>query len=179
VPRLPSPQSSKSSKSSAGVAGAGVFSFRPPGTVLGSSRSFPQSSSTSILRVEFFLPRRLMVPPSRADEGTLLGMGMPACFAEWMARLVERSSLGVSRTCQSSSPVLDSERTDMREESDWMAEFLKSSPSLSSKSPSSQLSNLDALDVLEVMEAMRWAKLRVGAAMLARGCGVFRCVRSW
>jgi hypothetical protein len=168
MPRLPSPQSSMSSKSSAGMCGAGVFSFNPPGTLLGSSRSFPQSSSTSILRVDFFFPSLLMVPPSSADEGTLVGIGMPACFAEWMARLVDNSSLGVSRTCQSSSPVFDSERMDMRDESDCMAEFLKSRPSLSSKSPSSQLSNLDVLDALEAMEAMRWAKLRLGAAMLAR-----------
>ncbi|KAH4440864.1 hypothetical protein HBH64_230290 [Parastagonospora nodorum] len=172
MPRLPSPQSSKSSCSSAGVCGVGVFSFSPPGALVGSSRSLPQSSSTSILRVDFFFPSLLMVPPSSADDGTLVGMGMPACFAEWMARFVDRSSFGVMSTCQSSSPVLDSERTDMREDRVCIAEFLKSRPSLSSKSPSSQLSNLDVLEVLEAMEAMRCAKLRFGAAMLARvECG--------
>jgi hypothetical protein len=185
IPKLPSPQSSKSSCSSAGVCGAGALSFSVPWVLLGSSRSFPQSSSTSILRDDFFFPSLLMVPPSSADDGTLVGMGMPACLAEWMARFVERSSFGVRRTCQSSSPpVLDSERTDMREDSDCMAEFLNSRPSLSSKSPSSQLSNFEELDALEAIEAMRCAKLRWGAAMLARagsgGC-VFaiRFVDEW
>jgi hypothetical protein len=101
-----------------------------------------------------------MVPPRSADDGTLVGIGMPACFAEWIALFVDRSSLGVRRTCQSSSPVLDSERTDMRDDKVCRAGFLKSRPSLSSKSPSSQLSNLDVLDALEAMEAMRCAKLR-------------------
>lgn len=171
MPKLPSPQSSKSSWSSAGVCGVGVFSFSPPGALLGSSRSFPQSSSTSILRVDFFLPSLLIVPPSSADDGTLAGIGMPACFAEWMARFVDRSSLGVSSTCQSSSPVFDSERTDMRDDRVCIAEFLKSRPSLASKSPSSQLSNLDVLDALDVIDAMRWEKLRF--AMLAARVGVF------
>lgn len=173
MPRLPSPQSSKSSRSSAGVCGVGAFSFSPSCALVGSSRSFPQSSSTSILRADFFFPSLLIVPPSSADDGTLVGMGMPACLAELMARLVELLSLGVSSTCQSSSPVLDSERTDMREDSVWMAEFLKSRPSLSSKSPSSQLSNLEVLEALEAIEAMREAKLRFGAAMLARGSVIY------
>lgn len=167
MPKLPSPQSSKSSSSSAGVCGAGALSFNV-GCALSKLKS--SSYSASILRVDFFFPSFFIVPPSSAEDGTLVGIGMPACFAEWMARFVDRSSLGVSSTCQSSSPVLDSERTDMREDSDCMAEFLNSRPlpSFCSKSPSSQLSNLDELDALEAIEAMRWAKLRWGAAMLTR-----------
>jgi hypothetical protein len=105
-----------------------------------------------------------MEPPSRADEGTLVGMGMPACLAETMALLVDSSSSDVSRTCQSSSPALESERTERREESEWTVEFLKRSESESSKSPSSHVSMAEAMDD---REAMRPAKLRLGAAIAA------------
>jgi hypothetical protein len=108
------------------------------------------------------------VPPMSADEGTLVGMVMPACFADWIARWVDASSFGVKRTCQSSSPVLDSERTDMREDSECIAALLNSSPSLSSKSPSSQLSKRDVVDAFEAIEAMRCAKLPGGAAIAAQ-----------
>ncbi|KAJ8105309.1 hypothetical protein OPT61_g10256 [Boeremia exigua] len=103
-----------------------------------------------------------MLPPSNADAGTLVGMGMPACLAEKMALLVARSSSGASSTCQSSSPVLDSERTLRRDDSECTVEFLNSRPSPSSKSASSQFS---MPETIELIEAIRAAKLRFGAAM--------------
>jgi hypothetical protein len=175
MPKLPSPQSSKSSRSSVvGELGAGSFSFSfnaPSMALVGSSRSLHQSSSTAILRFDFFFPSRLMEPPSRADDGTLLGMGMPACFAEMMALSVESSSFGVRRTCQSSSAVLDSERTETRDEVvDWMVdiECAKRSPWASKSASSSQFS-IDG-----AMEAMRWAKLPLLAMAEVRAaiCGV-------
>jgi hypothetical protein len=163
MPREPSPQS-KSSSSSAGVRGLGAFSFSPSFALLGSSRSLPQSSSTSIFLVDFFLPSLLIDPPSRAEEGTLVGMGMPACFAAVLiADVFVAWSSGVMRNCQSSWDSV-SERTLMREESEWTVEFLKRRPSeRSSKSPSSHVSIW--VD-WEVMEAMRAAKERLLAAML-------------
>jgi hypothetical protein len=118
MPKLPSPQSSKSSLSSAGVRGIGVFSFNVPVAFVGSSRSSPQSSSTTIFLVDFFFPRRFIDPPSSAEEGTLVGIGIPACFADVIALIVERLSSGVMRTCQSSSPVFDSDRTETRDDID-------------------------------------------------------------
>jgi hypothetical protein len=79
---------------------------------------------------------------------------MPACFADEMALRVDISSLGVSRTCQSSSPVLDSERTETREdilvgrvEIEW-----------GKRSPWKSLSS-SQFSMVEAMEATRWAKL--------------------
>ena len=175
MPRLPSPKSSKSksSWSPAGVRGDGAFSFNPSFAFCGSSKSFPQSSSSSILRLDFFFPSRFIVPPRSALGAIDAGIGMPACWAaDVMALAVEGSSFGVIKTCQlSSSPVFDSERTDMREDRDKAVDVLNSRPSFSSNS-----SSHDSISgLLLVRLAIRAAKLRLGAAMLARARGVVVC----
>jgi hypothetical protein len=116
------------------------------------------------LRLDFFFPSRWIVPPSSADDGTLVGIGMPACFADVMATAVERSSFGAMSNCQSSSPVLDSERTERCDDMDFtvLMDCVKMSPwkSLSS----SQFS----IVALEILEAIRCAKLLPEAMAAAR-----------
>jgi hypothetical protein len=124
MPRLPSAhsESNSTSASAPGVFGApgtsmaagGGRSFRAPRPTAGTSKSSPQSSETSWR--DLVLPRRLMEPPSRAEEGTLRGMGMPTLLADEMACDVEAASPGASSSCQSSSPATDSERVDRRDD---------------------------------------------------------------
>jgi hypothetical protein len=59
-----------------------------------------------------------MAPPMRAELGIPAGMGIPACFADASASSFENSSLSCRKTCQSSSPALESrsERAERREE---------------------------------------------------------------
>lgn len=56
-----------------------------------------------ILRI-FRPPRRLIVPPMRAEDGTFDGNGMPALWAAAMASSVDFSSSPGIWTCCSSSP---------------------------------------------------------------------------
>lgn len=113
----------------------------------GNSRSSTQSSW--IILLIFLPPRRLMVPPIRAEGGTFLGSGMPALAAAAMASRVDFSSVSGKWTCFSSSPWTDS-KSERNE--DWESRRLlemlaelesegkpRSSPSIR-KSSSSQFS---------------------------------------
>jgi hypothetical protein len=83
-----------------------------------------------------------------------------------MALSVERSSLGVTSICQSSSPALDSERIERRDDMDWavLVESAKRPPRISpwKSVSSSQFSMVD-----EAAEAMRCAKLPLLVGMAA------------
>jgi len=96
---------------------------------------------------------------------------MPACFAEEIACTVEFSSFGARSTCQSSSPTLDSDRTETREDIVGRVEIelLKRSPLRSASS--SQFS------IVEAMEAIRCAKLpRFAMAAVTAGVQQLRWV---
>lgn len=90
IPRLPSAQSSNSSLSLRFSDGARCtfLTFSSPSPGPGNCRSLSQSSSRFLF--DFFLPRRLIDPPTKADAGMLVGIGMPANLADDMAWEVVR-----------------------------------------------------------------------------------------
>lgn len=102
-------------KLSGKVVSCGVLSSR---TVSGSGSSTSSDQSSTKVRFCFRVDRRLIAPPMRAELGISAGMGIPACFADASASSFENSSLSCRKTCQSSSPALESrsERAERREE---------------------------------------------------------------
>lgn len=102
-------------KLSGKVVSCGVLNSK---TVSGSGSSTSSDQSSTKVLLCFRVDRRLIAPPIRAELGISAGIGIPAFFAETSASSLENSSLSCRKTCQSSSPALESrsERAERRDE---------------------------------------------------------------